>query len=710
MNTKKILAMVIALAMIVAIVPTFGLVASAAEDADWTFEAFGNLGGQDTAQFKQIGPVSGTVEVEFDLTWGAEAGWGDDWIGLGTTAQNAAPTFSQSAIGIHINKDNGVLRFHNGSSQIDDGSFAIEKGKTYNFAIVTDTKAHTWSVVVKDGETEIANVADLGYRATQDTIDRFMALTNNGAGADRFTISELHIHWTAGYAYKTVKTTVNGEAYGDAVTTKVIPGTVTEAAAASITVDGVEYYLDEAASTLSADVAEGETAELVAAYKNGQTVTVSLVDAEGNEVGTYEYEAAAIPEKVTVPAGIYGGQYYLDAAVEVAVGETVTVAPLTMFTWNNDANVAAVVEGTYNYANVVSWGANRTGYAYIDASEIAADANVQVTLTGRFNEGENNMSTDVSVSAVKGLKDVDLAAGEKATAALAEKAEGLLSVSFGKENVTAEDTSDAYLRANDVVVTVNIGKLPEGTDALAFKANNNGIFVIKAIEVEATEAPLDLVAPALGWDDEDEVFTIDFAYASANTAGTAINVYGLVEGEVAQIATATLDGAVGAAFVVGDTNAQYAATSVNGTTEGNRTAVVSVYGLVMEAVASAQIDGQIEEAQLAAVNKVLAAGGIFVKEDGSLTAEAAKVLVIDGATVKINEKAAGLGLAFTAAKAGGKYTEATLNDDGTVTLAGESAETEEIVVYLEEVEFVLEASEVVADEAVSGELDFIEEV
>ena len=223
---------------------------------------------------------------------------------------------------------------------------------------------------------------------------------------------------------------------------------------------------------------------------------------------------------------------------------------------------------------------------------------------------------------------------------------------------------------------------------------------------------------SLGWNGED--FTIDFLFG-----GDMVKVYkyGVDEPFAAEIA----DGKEGASFYTKDTNAQYQAKGVIDGVETEATAVVSVYSLVADAIVSftkANPETKITADQLEKAIEVLNNGGIYVikAENGSksLTAEAAKLMDLDASTgtITIKDEIFKAGLKFESVKGYASSDDKNVKTEG--IKVGEDGKSvtieaiitmEEAVIYLEDVEFVLEIDvESTADETVSGELDFIEEV
>ncbi len=197
---------------------------------------------------------------------------------------------------------------------------------------------------------------------------------------------------------------------------------------------------------------------------------------------------------------------------------------------------------------------------------------------------------------------------------------------------------------------------------------------LRPVEFEAgvvVPKALDLTA-SLGWDGEN--FTIDFVY-DGEARGDAIRVYS-EDGEDGEYVEAALsEGVDGAAFSTVNTNRQYQAKGVSQGVESlNATAPVSVYSLVMDAVAGLSEDTRIKKEQLDKVNEVLKNGGLFIDKDGNLTAEAQKVMTKEGDKLTLTPQAVTAGLAFSAGtgvkdESETKYNVLVINPDGTATLS-----------------------------------------
>ncbi len=216
---------------------------------------------------------------------------------------------------------------------------------------------------------------------------------------------------------------------------------------------------------------------------------------------------------------------------------------------------------------------------------------------------------------------------------------------------------------------------------------------------------LDLFA-SLGWDGEN--FTIDFTYGE--TKGESIRVYA-EDDETGVYTQADLDeGMTGASFATVNTNRQYQAKGVSGGVESlNATAPVSVYSLVMEAIAGLEENTRISANQLVKVNEVLKNGKIFIDKDGNLTKEAQLVMTKTDNVLKLTDKAVTAGLAFTdgtgAEDQSGKYNMLTLNGDGTATLSNGAEVSVVEVLSLDAVNLEFVPTEIAESEVNDSDLD-----
>lgn len=210
----------------------------------------------------------------------------------------------------------------------------------------------------------------------------------------------------------------------------------------------------------------------------------------------------------------------------------------------------------------------------------------------------------------------------------------------------------------------------------------------------------------LGWNGTDFVFLI--------TAEGAEAILASVEGEEAQ--EIALGESIGAALSTNQTNAVY---TFKGKAQlaGEASAPVSIYSLVAEALKDGGFGKDKAIRNIQAVNKVISDGGLAIGADGELNAQAEMIFDYDKATATLSVKAdlydAGIRLAALRYAVGdGEVQTAESGDNGrSVQLKGVGMAAEYAVVYLEDVEFVLDTiSEFAADEAVIGELEFIEEV
>lgn len=284
--------------------------------------------------------------------------------------------------------------------------------------------------------------------------------------------------------------------------------------------------------------------------------------------------------------------------------------------------------------------------------------------------------------------------------------------------IAASDNSSATIEkvmAGNAILTVNAQFVhPDPNMA------GHTVEVVRTASVyAATQLPA--LVPTLGWN--DGAFTVDFIFGNIIVNSEAIARVRITaetgEGESVTMNAEVDAASEGVGVATEYTNRYYKAAftaEVDGLIfEGPTTEKVAVYSLVMRAIAG--FEGRIEEEQLEAANKVLKNGGIFIGENGELTPETAIAATKNGDKITLTDKAKEVGLVFTFAgnevldRSGAGYDTIIVNEDGTATLSN-SVTGLEAVVYLEDVEFMLDidAVESSADETVSGELDFIEEV
>lgn len=193
------------------------------------------------------------------------------------------------------------------------------------------------------------------------------------------------------------------------------------------------------------------------------------------------------------------------------------------------------------------------------------------------------------------------------------------------------------------------------------------------LKVFTPEVP-EITDTLLGWDAEGKQFTIDYKIAAVENPVVGAQ-YGI---EVTADGKDTLKGKYepdvnnGVGIITKYTNAIYEAVPTvefeGAVFKGEPTEKEAIYSLVMTALEKAidnkTIEGKINDEQLAAVNTVLANGGIFVDENGNLTAEAQKVMTkTDDKTIKLNDGAVALGLKFTK----DAMTYAVKGEDGNIT-------------------------------------------
>ncbi|MCD8049495.1 MAG: hypothetical protein LUG52_07845 [Clostridia bacterium] len=176
---------------------------------------------------------------------------------------------------------------------------------------------------------------------------------------------------------------------------------------------------------------EGQTAyvEVTASEPVDAVVTFTC---GGEEIGsTYSVAVSKDTTSVTVPAGIYNKQYYLDSDTSVSLDDsyaaTLEISELSLFSWRNDAIVYSSngEANTYNIAvDSDTWADDRVAYAYASIPEVTENTQIlEVTVKAYYNNGTwqapgtitLNYSTDYDK-----VKALDLAGGTETTTALSK--------------------------------------------------------------------------------------------------------------------------------------------------------------------------------------------------------------------------------------------------------------------------------------------------
>ncbi|MCH5187913.1 MAG: hypothetical protein J1F63_05875 [Oscillospiraceae bacterium] len=635
-----------------------------------------NVNGQSAASANAVKfPAStNSITAEFDVTLDEV---GDLFILINDSAKNSGNLFGASTqIGLGFNSTTGGIApiDGNGTGGRKGASDVVqyvpeELGETYHFVVNTNIITKTYSLVVtNEAGEEIVNVSDFGYRGNSDRLDSVLVFTNNGKG--KITVSNLSITYAVPDVVTVNYVTVaGGEPIASVKKLASVGDEITIEALGSFYADGKIYNIPETTVTVEeavieivADVAHDYAATKVAYYDGGASTDL------------YGYVAVAGAQKI--PAVDENGLPMVTGSVNNYGSErrmSMTIAVPTLK--DGESAVLNIAAGAVRDNNGSTTGG---------AVRIRADYN------GTY--GYSTAWTDTE-------------GGDGGTKLPAELIYGTADITniVKAANAAGEETITLLLQ----VYQGGVGLINEAQSAFGGVAQGYASY-ISVVETAAAELPA--IDVQLGF--ANDAFTIDFLFGEALEGDYSIKI----ETKDGQVYGAAVDGE-GVSFATAYTNAEFKATLI-GNVDGAavksaQTEAVAIYSLVVDAIVNFA-DEAITEDQLAAAVKVLNAGGIYIINDNgtkSLTKEAQKIMKLEGETITLNAEVAALGLKFVEgvkAQVGENDVDVVVTDT-TITIAGLEA-MEEAVIYLEDVEFVLEAAESAADEAVSGELDFVEEV
>lgn len=640
--------------------------------------------------------VKGKANFEFDVQY-AEKPVSDDLIALGNSKTSGGkPSFGSEAVALQGNTD-GIGFRTDGDKWTKLAN--IEVGKTYRVFVSVDLENRTYSGKVYDESGKlILDEADLTYRnANTDEIDTVYVIYNKDdkENKTRTTVSNFRVAWTDKDSYKDV---------------------------------AVEYKDGETSigrlDLGSVKVGESLAIEAGKAYFNGKIYELPAVTDEiTDETGEVIEKQATVKKEYAAKEVAFDAEHSSKDA-ETKIGDYVGVT----------GNGVAISEADDNGIQLSPDNADVFGESRAVSVKIAvptlgdgeaAILNIAVGAIDDNRVGSTNRirlkaEIDDKVFYTSALLDPSPVNGNRVTS--------FTPAEYIKADITAAVKAANEVEQDEITVVLKAYKggvgLVNETQS-AFGGINQG----NATYIDVVDATVvDVAAPAsveLGWNGEN--FTLDFIFGDVTPA----------EGDMLKVVAP--DGAA-AAFAIADTTAEGVSFSTNSTNTGFKGAIlknvdglyysgtlteepVGIYGLVAAAVKdfaeNDEYDGIVAD-QLAAAVQVLNKGGIYLNkgEDGNyaLTKEASELMTLTGNTITLNEKVANLGLKFN----DGIVAESSASDTLSVKVAadGKSVEIEgladasEAVIYLEDVEFVLEADTVEenADETVSGDLDFVEEI
>ncbi len=219
--------------------------------------------------------------------------------------------------------------------------------------------------------------------------------------------------------------------------------------------------------------------------------------------------------------------------------------------------------------------------------------------------------------------------------------------------------------------------------------------------------------PALAWDGESFGINFDVTDGWADTSYAA-NFYANGATASPALTSSFTTGGEGFTLVPSGTNNKYQLVLSNGYTTSVSPAA-GVYGLVAQALANGGFSGEnrLNHTQLAAINTVLANGGIYITDD-TLNTEAALLMSYENGVITINEDLFNAGLKFSGnvrytLNGGAEALSAEPTNNGrTLDLSVAALGVSVIFLSAEELEFVPDSiTEVEASDELSV-LDFEE--
>ena len=561
-----------------------------------------------------------------------------------------------------------------GRTKPDETLATLKTGTTYTYVVKASAETDKYSVALFDKETgeQLAKAENFGFRGNSDKIDVLHLFTNGGGS---YTASNISITYDDIAFPETKDVTVKyyvGNTAGDPVKTV----TKTVKVGGKLNFDAYETVVDDV-------------------YYKADAITYSDIQEDITE----------------------------DVVMEVN-DNLAKVFATSVFTLKSDGGDLETISGkwsptggdTTNGIFVVGWG-SRVGYAYIpfDLADGKEVISAKLTMSAWATQGAN-ASADVYFGDPAKINAA--APSAEANAALT-KIGTIATKSNGNDNsgrgtfslaINADDINK-YFAENDADGLYLVVKL--NTQGVSFYGvgygNNSPYLEVETVDVDI--APADLTTQ-LGWDSASKKFTVNFLFGEGDVTGTAIRI--TPEGAEAQADIAT---ETGVAISTDKTNRIYYAVAVNGTATSENEAKASVYSLVVEALKSGTFNSEntITEDQAAEAKNVIVDGGLYITvTDGNYVVPDASIFTAEGTKVTIDPDliAAGIkveSIAFSTAS--GSTGTATVDSATGVVNFGSNVLNSYDVIYLEDIEFVFETvDESVADETITGELDFVEEV
>ncbi len=590
------------------------------------------------ASAKMFNPVKGKVVFEFDARFNA---LGNSTI---TIAQKGSKTLNGNdnypifggtgdAVSIQVNSEGLNVRTWDGSN----GTTVIEKtvtaGNTYHFLISTDTAAQTYDVEIRDETGKVLqNKQGITYRSQLEDyqLDTLVVL-DNGSTENAIDVSNFRISWTEGYTEYTVKAQCDGK-----------------------DIEGFKSYKKKFLNKAAAEKAD------VPAINNYAVSGAPVVDDAAKTV-TFSY--------ISVKTADVFGYMFLSNKLGVEDSDGYACGPL-------------------------GWGANGRNTVFmtfdaptVESGKVLASAALNVYYP-RVNSTASSEVYKVNVYRIDPAKVVDgqLVADEYTLDNWKEK---LGAVRIGgatgihpSANKFNSYTVDLHECTGDkIVLAIDFEEHDIAVAGASYANSAYKPYIVDEKVVTPPEVPA--LKAALGWN--EGAFTIDYIASDVTAVENAAYGATVVSSDGKTFSgTFTPGENSGIGLTTPNTNLTYVATPTvefeGAVFKGEPTEKEAIYSLVMtaleKAIADATIEGQINAEQLAAVNSILANGGIFVDENGNLTDEAKKVMTKTDKTITLNKDAFDLGLRFTK----DAMTYAVKGEDGNITTPADAiAVTEDTI-------------------------------
>ncbi len=612
------------------------------------------------ASAKMFNPVKGKVVFEFDARFNA---LGNSTI---TIAQKGSKTLNGNdnypifggtgdAVSIQVNSEGLNVRTWDGSN----GTTVIEKtvtaGNTYHFLISTDTAAQTYDVEIRDETGKVLqNKEGITYRSQLEDyqLDTLVVL-DNGSTENAIDVSNFRISWTEGYTEYTIKAQCDDK------------------------------------------------------------------DIEGFESYTKKFLDKAAAEKAAVPAinnYAVSGAPVVDDAAKTVTFSYISVKTADVFGYTFLSNEPGV-EGSDGYScGRTSWGGRNVVFITFDAPTVESDKVLASAALNVYfpyvNNKASNETYNINVYRIDPTKvDANGLVADEYTIDNWKEKLGAVRVGGVTDSHPSEKNFNSYIvdlhecTGEKIVLAMDFSR----DISVAGASYANGAYKPYIVDEKIVTPPqVPALTAALGWN--EDAFTIDYTASDVTAVENAVYGATVVSSDGKTISgtfTPGEDGGIG--LTTPNTNLTYVATPTvefeGAVFKGEPTEKEAIYSLVMDAIANATIEGQINADQLAAVNTVLANGGIFVDKNGNLTDEAQKVMTKTDKTITLKPEAVALGLEFSVDE--NAMTYAVKGDDGNITTPADAIDVTATTITIKDAasaEAVMLALEAVNLEFVSTEM------